>query len=72
MIKEFYFKRFNLTFKCHIVSFYPKIEPFQVLLLWVRVDLRAMAKKGYTAFPKTIALVLPDHQIFRLISKTMT
>ena len=41
----------------------PYIGHFQVLLLWARVDLGAMAMKGYSAFPKAPALPKPHHQI---------
>ena len=37
--------------------------PYQVLPLWARVDLGAMAMKGYSAFHKTTALLEPYHQI---------
>ena len=39
--------------------------PFQAQPLWVRVDLGAMAVKGYAAFPKAPALLKPDHQIVK-------
>ena len=44
------------------VLFDPWIGPFQVLPLRARVDLGAMAMKGYTAFPKAPALLKPHHQ----------
>ena len=46
-----------------LVLFDPLIGPYQVLLLWARVDLGAMTIKGYFAFPKTLALLEPHHQI---------
>ena len=55
MIKQFYFKQFSLVctqFKCQTVLFDPKIGPYLVLLLWVRVDQGVMAMKEYSAFPK--------------------
>ena len=60
MIKQFYFKQVNLAliifqFKCHTVLFDPYIEPYQVLPLWAIVDLRAMVRKGYSAFHKAPA-----------------
>ena len=39
----------------------PSIGPFQVLLLRTKVDLGAMAMKGYSAFPKAAALLEPPH-----------
>ena len=38
-------------------------DPYQVLPLRARVDLGAMAMKGYSAFPKAPALLEPHHQI---------
>ena len=49
---------FSLTF----TSLY--VGPYQVLQLRVRVDLRAMAMKGYSALPKALALLESHHQIF--------
>ena len=48
-----------------LVLFNPYIGPYQVLPLQARVDLEAMAIKGYSAFPKTPALLEPHHQIVR-------
>ena len=50
-------------FICQTVLFNPPIRPHQVLPLWVRVDLRVIAMKGYSAFPKAPALLEPLHQI---------
>ena len=64
MTKQFYFKQFSLAyvqFKSQTVLFDPLIGPYQVLLLWARVDLGAMAIKGYFAFPKSPALLKPYH-----------
>ena len=44
----------------HIVS-------HQVLPLWARVDLEAMAMKEYSAFPKALALL----KLFSVISRTL-
>ena len=44
----------TIQFKCQ-----SSIWLFQVLLLWARVDLVAMAMKGYFMFPKTQALLEP-------------
>ena len=46
-----------------LVLFNPKIGPYQVLPLWARVDLGAMAIKGYSAFPKAPTLLEPHPQI---------
>ena len=39
------------------------MEPYQVLPLQARVDLGAMAMKGYSAFLKAPALLEPDYEI---------
>ena len=46
-----------------LVQFNPLIGPYQVLPRRNRVDLGAMTIKGYSAFPKTPALLEPHHQI---------
>ena len=46
-----------------LVLLNPLIGPYQVLLLQARVDLGAMAMKGYSTFPKAPALLEPHHQI---------
>ena len=38
-------------------------NPYQLLPLQVRLDLKVMAMKGYSAFPKAPALLEPHHQI---------
>ena len=50
-------------FKCQTILFDQLIGPYQVLPLQARVDLGAMAMKGYSAFPKAPALMKPYHQI---------
>ena len=35
-------------------------SPYQVLPLWARVDLGAIAMKGYSAFPKAFAILEPS------------
>ena len=45
-----------------LVLFNPEIGPYQVLPLRDRMDLGAIAVKGYSAFPKTPALLEPHHQ----------
>ena len=47
------------------------MEPCQVLPLWARVDLGAMAMKGYSTFPKAPALVEPCHQKIDVTSMTL-
>ena len=39
------------------------IRPYQVLPLWARANLRAMAMKEYSVFPKAPALQQPHPQI---------
>ena len=46
-----------------LILFNPEINPYQELQLWARVDLGVMAMKGYSAFPKALALLEPHHQI---------
>ena len=46
-----------------LVLFNPSIGPYQVLPLRDRVDLGAIAMKGYSAFPKAPAFLEPHHQI---------
>ena len=60
MIEKFYFKQFKFItsfvrtqFKCQTVLFDPLIGPYQVLPHWARVDLGAMAIKGYPYNPKS-------------------
>ena len=45
------------------VLFTPQIRPYQVLPLRARVDLGAMAMKGYSEFPKFPASLEPHHHI---------
>ena len=40
-----------------------RLDPYQVLPLWTRVNMGAMAMKNYSAFLKTPALLEPHHQI---------
>ena len=47
------------------------MEPYQVLLLWVRVNLRVMAMKRNSIFPKAPRLE-PHHQMqFSVITRTL-
>ncbi len=43
-----------------LVLFNPYIGPYQVLPLQARVDMEAMAIKGYYTFPKAPALLEPQ------------
>ena len=63
MSKQFYFKQFSIAQVYTLVLFDPKIGPYQVLSLQVRVDLGAMAVKRYSAFLKAPALLKPHYQI---------
>ena len=52
-----------------LVLFNPKIGPYQVLPLRARVNLGAMAMKGYSAFPKASALLeLLQRELFDYLS----
>ena len=59
------FKCKNQYYKGSTVKFYLTHckDPYQVLPLWSRVDLRAMAMKGCSVFPKTPASLEPHPQI---------
>ena len=48
----------STQFKCQTVKFDSLIGPIQILALRTR-----MAMKGYSAFPKALALMRPHHQI---------
>ena len=72
MSKQLYFEQFNLGL---VRSLNVKIVLFQVIqfsisrqfsFIWsiqARVDLEAMALKGYSSFPKAPALLEPHHLI---------
>ena len=53
----------QLSISTQFNSFDPYRGPYQVFPLQTRVDLRAMAIKGYSTFPKAPALLEPRHQI---------
>ena len=63
MLKQFYFKQFNLAKVYSLVQFDPKIGPYQVLPLWASVDVGAMAIMEYSVFPKAPVLLEPHNQI---------
>ena len=52
-----------LTIHFCINTQFSSIGPYQMLPLWARVDLGAIAMKGYFAVPKAPALLEPHHQI---------
>ena len=51
------------TIQFSLSTQFSSIWPYQVLPLQVRVDLGAMAMKGYSSFPKAPELLEPHHQI---------
>ena len=55
-------KRTNYA-KAKIDKIYCERGPYQVLPLWTRVDLEAIAIKGYSVLPKAPALAEAHHQI---------
>ena len=72
MPKQFYFKQLSLALVHSLVLFDPWIGPYLVLSLRARVNLRAMAMKEYSTFPKAPALLEPHHQIvFSVLSRTL-
>ena len=62
MTKQFYFKQLSLALVHRLVLFNPYIGPSQVLPIQARVNLGAMAMKGYSAFPKDLALFSVVHR----------
>ena len=73
ILKTFLFQAIQFTQTIHfsismlLVLFNPLIWPYQVLPLRTRVELEAMAMKGYSAFPKAPALLKPHHHIWTLV-----
>ena len=63
MSRRFYFIQFSLAQVHSLIVFDPKIGPYQVQPLRDKVDLGAMAMKGYFAFLKAPALLEPHYQI---------
>ena len=61
--KQFYFKQVRFAKVRSFLSFDSKIGSYQVLPLQARVNLGAMAIKGYSAFPKAPALLESHHQV---------
>ena len=56
------FQTIRFSISSQFSSIWP-IRPYQVLSLRSRVDLGAMAMKGYSVFPKPPVLLKPHHQI---------
>ena len=46
------FQAIQFNMSTQFSTIWPKLEPYQVLPLRVRVDLGAIETKGYSAFPK--------------------
>ena len=63
MSKTVLFKQFSLEKVHSLVLFNPLIGLYRELRLRERVDLGAMAIKGYSAFPKGPALLEHQRQI---------
>ena len=67
MSKTFLFQAIQFSQTIHfsismpLVLFNPYIEPYQVLPHWSRVDLGAMAMKGFSAFPKAPVILEPHY-----------
>ena len=55
MLKQFYFKQFNLALIYGLVLLDLWIGPYQVLTLRAKVDQGQMVMKEYSAFPKVPA-----------------
>ena len=63
MSKQSHLKQFFLAQAHSLVLFDPYIGPYSVLPFRDRVDLGAMAIKGYSVFTKVPKLLKPHHQI---------
>ena len=63
--KQSYFKQFSLSTVYRLVLFNLLIVSYQMLPPRVRVDMKAMAAKGYSEFPKDPELLEPHHQIVK-------
>ena len=63
IVKTFLFQAIRFSISMLLVLFNPLIGPHQVLPLRAKVDLGAMAMKGYSTFPKARASLEPHHQI---------
>ena len=69
-IIQFSLSHLFAQFKCQTVLFYLLKEPYQVLPLWDKVDVGAMAKKGYSTFPKS-PIMETRHQIVLCYIRTL-
>ena len=67
--KIFLFQTIQLSISPQFSSIWPMNRTLTCVTLPGRVDLGAMAMKGYSAFPKAPALLKPYHQIFRVMSR---
>ena len=63
MSKQYNLKQFSLAQVHSLILFDPWIELYQGLPLRARLDLAAMAMKGYSTFPIAPALIEPHNQI---------
>ena len=61
----------QFSIRMQLVLFNPLVGPYQVLPFRARVDLRAIAVKGYSTFPKASALLESHHEIVCVISRTV-
>ena len=57
MLKLFYFKQYSLAKVHYLIQFNSKIGLYQVLPLGARFDSGEMAIKGFSAFPKSLAIL---------------
>ena len=62
-VKTVNFKQYSLVQLQFSSIWDTEIGPYQVIPLPARVDLEAMAMKGYSAFPKVLAFLKPHLQI---------
>ena len=63
IVKNTLFQAIQFSMSMPLVLFNPLIGAYQVLPRRARVDLGAMAMKGYSAFLKAPASLEPHHQI---------
>ena len=62
-LKIVLFQTVKFSISTELVLFYPLIGPYQVLIILARVDMGAMAIKGYSVFPNPPALLESHYQI---------
>ena len=63
MSTQFYFKLLCFAYVHNLVLFNPQIRPNRVLPRLARMDMGAMAVKGYSVFPKALASPESHYQI---------